>query len=537
MRVLFSVQRAAFLKNFDSVVRLLAERGHEVDVAIAQPASPLGGQQALLDELSALPGVTVELVQPPGYERMRETARQLRAALDYLAYLDPRFPASYRRAWAKRTARPARVVGRSALGRRVARPLLETAEAGVPPSAELIDFLRRRDPDVLLLTPHIFPWSGQPDLLRAAKALGIPAAICVHSWDNLTSKGRIRLRPDRVIVWNEFQRREAAEYHGLPGDLVAVTGAQAYDWWFQREPRPREELCARAGLDPAHPIVLYACSAPWSGRAEADFVLPWIEAIRAAGGPLAAAGLLIRPHPKRDEAWPQIDPARYPNVVVWPPEPELPGTLATRAEYFDSMFHSAALVGANTSAMIEAAILRKPVLTLSLPEFAEEQAGTLHFSYLHEIAGGLLTTASTLDEHVEQLAQALADPEPAARRADAFTSVFVRPYGLDVPAAPRFADEVERLAALEPAPAQPRLQGWAARGLLLAGTGAYLTARGAWRAAKAITARRAPGTGSPRPAAASPGFAAPGAPDGGPNGSGRAATESARSPARTGRAD
>jgi hypothetical protein len=360
--------------------------------------------------------------------------------------------------------------------------------------------------------------------------------VCVHSWDNLTSKGRIRLRPDRVVVWNEIQRREAAEYHGLPEELVAVTGAQAYDWWFEHEPRPREELCERAGLDPDRPIVLYACSAPWSGRAEADFVLPWIDRIRGAGGELAGAGLLIRPHPKRDEAWPEIDRHRHPNVAVWPPEPELPGALATRAEYFDSVFHSAAVVGANTSAMIEAAILGKPVLTLSLPEFAYEQAGTMHFRYLRELAGGLLASADGLDEHVEQLAAALADPGPAAARAKAFTELFVRPFGLDVPAAPRFADEVERLAALTPAPERPGPRSVATRGLLAGASAGYVGARALWRAGKALTGRRAPGTGSPRPGAAVAGSAAAGAPGGRPSAAGRAARESERLPARTGRA-
>ncbi len=536
VRVLFSLQRAPFLKNFDSVVRLLAERGHSVDVAIAQPAPPLGGEQALLDELAAIPGVTVEFVAPPAWERMRETARHLRGTLDYFAYLDPRFPPSYRRAWESRAARPARIAGRSPLARRTLVPLLKALEASAPPSAELARFLRARDPHVLLLSPHIFPHSHQPELLAAAKTLGIPAAVCVHSWDNLTSKGKIRLLPDRVFVWNELQRREAATYHGLPAELVTVTGAQAYDWWFERRARPREEFCARIGLDPRQPIVLYACSAPWSGRAEAEFVLPWIEAIRSAGGRLETVGILIRPHPKRAEAWSQISPDRYPNVAVWPRKPELPGALATRADYFDSIFHSAALVGANTSAMIEAAILRKPVLTLSLPEFAEEQTETIHFRYLNEVAGGLLATAATREEHVGQLARALEDPESAARRADAFTEIFVRPYGRNVPATPRFADEVERLAASQPEPLRPAPQARLFRGVLLAGSAVYLTARAAWRAAKRAVRPRAPGTGWLRRGATPAGSAAQGAPSGRQGAAGRAGRGSVRSRARTGRA-
>ena len=77
-----------------------------------------------------------------------------------------------------------------------------------------------------------------------------------------------------------------------------------------------------------------------------------------------------------------------------------------RADFFDSLTHSAAVVGINTTAMIEAAIVGKSVLTVLSPEFAQES--TLHFDYLLEENGGFLHVAGSLDEHVAQLAQVLA---------------------------------------------------------------------------------------------------------------------------------
>ena len=47
------------------------------------------------------------------------------------------------------------------------------------------------------------------------------------------------------------------------------------------------------------------------------------------------------------------------------------------------MYYSAAVVGLNTSAFIEAAVVGKPVLTITLPEISTfNQEGTLHFRYL-----------------------------------------------------------------------------------------------------------------------------------------------------------
>jgi hypothetical protein len=81
-----------------------------------------------------------------------------------------------------------------------------------------------------------------------------------------------------------------------------------------------------------------------------------------------------------------------------------------RADYFDSLYHSAAVAGLNTSAFIEAGILGRPVHTILLPEWYESQMGTVHFRYLFEAGGGLLTSATSYDEH-------LAQPGPGARAA------------------------------------------------------------------------------------------------------------------------
>jgi hypothetical protein len=71
---------------------------------------------------------------------------------------------------------------------------------------------------VVLITPLINLGSSQIEYQRAARRLGIPTALCVWSWDHLSSKALIRDAPDRVFVWNDVQRREALELHGLPAD-------------------------------------------------------------------------------------------------------------------------------------------------------------------------------------------------------------------------------------------------------------------------------------------------------------------------------
>jgi hypothetical protein len=455
VRVLFSAETSLSMMSFQSVVDLLAERGHEVVVAFHEDRER-GWRDTLLDQLAGgRPNVTVEEALQPAPDRWLELASDIRSSLDLFQFLDPRYNETYRaRAW-DRAPRPAAALGRSPLARhsasrRAVGAGFEVLQRAVPTNAEIERYLREREPDVVLFTPYVGLRQIQPDFLRAAQALGLRTAICVKSWDNLSSKSLIRPQPDRLFVWNEFQRREALELHGVPTVKVVVTGAQCFDEWFSWPPRPREEFCARVGLDPGRPYLLYTCSVPWTGQTEVGFVRRWVAALRAAGGPLSEVGVLVRPHPKRGHDWDGDDLSDLSNVVVYPRDAPAPIDPETKADYFDSIHHSAGVVALNTSAMIEAAIAGRSVMTVLAPEFHKVQGGTIHFRYLLEVAGGLLRVAETLDEHVVQAAEALAGEDGAAERASRFVSEFVRPLGPDVPATPIFVDEVEKLAALGP---------------------------------------------------------------------------------------
>src|SRR5258705_323315 len=109
--------------------------------------------------------------------------------------------------------------------------------------------------DLLLLTPLLYFGSQQVEYVRAARAQGIRTALGVGSWDHLTTKGLIHEAPRHVLVWNEAQRGEAHELHGIPPERVTVTGAQAYDHWFVQQPSlPRQAFCAKVGVPADRPL-------------------------------------------------------------------------------------------------------------------------------------------------------------------------------------------------------------------------------------------------------------------------------------------
>jgi hypothetical protein len=282
--------------------------------------------------------------------------------------------------------------------------------------------------------------------VKSARKLGIRSALCVASWDNLTSKGLIRVVPDHVIVWNEAQAAEARTLHGVPADRITVTGAQTFDRWFAMRPtRTREEFCRRAGLNPDRPYLLYTGSSVFIAPEEVPFAERWLLALRQSGEPrLAQLGALFRPHPANSRQWHTFDLASFPNAAVWPPIGTDPNSAGFKEDFFESVYYSEGVVGINTSAQIEASILGRPVFTVRSPEFAHGQEGTLHFRHLVD-SRGVVRAATSLSEHVRQVADAL-DPAAGSPGNENFLSWFVRPHGLDRPATPIFANAVETLS-------------------------------------------------------------------------------------------
>jgi hypothetical protein len=449
-----------YLRNYVSTIRLLAERGHDVIVASrgAERHQPVDSQ-GFLDRLCReCPSITYERMVVRNDEWM-PLAQEVRAARNTLRYRHGALRQAHKlreRADARALKHAPHLAGmlpRGSLAAAAASKLLGVVEHAIPTAAKLDAWLDKLQPDAMVVTPLVDFNSTQTDHVKGARARGMPVALAVASWDNLTNKGLITVQPDRVLVWNEAQVEEAATLHATPRRRSRVTGAALFDEWFDATPSgSRRDFCARVGLDPSRPYLLYLCSSGFIAPDEVANVDRWIAALRAAQPrELRDCGVLIRPHPGTTAPWVDADLSHHPNAVVWPRGGAFPLFDDAKQDYFDSLYHAAAVAGINTSGMIEAGIVGRRSFTIAEPAFAGTQEGTLHFHHLTR--GGFLSVAASLDEHHRQLAAEL--ERPSTRESFApFLRSFVRPYGLEVPATPRLADEIEALTALHPAPAR-----------------------------------------------------------------------------------
>ncbi len=448
-----------YLRNFEPVVRQLAERGHDITITTSihdrkVPPELTALAERLEDEYRNVRfGLTHERADLWG--TLGRVLRVLRNALRYRRKEYADAPALAARAITRLDPVSRRIINLPAfrwtpLNTACAWTLAQFDRA-LPADREIVRQLRESRPDALVVTPMVDLKSEQVDWIRAARKANVPSCLLVASWDNLTNKGLVLSRPDRVVVWNRFQKEEAVRMHGIPQDAVVMTGAQLYDHWFERQPsRDYAAFCHDFGLDPDKPTLLYCGSSVFIARNEAEFVERWLARVRGgADADVRDANILIRPHPMHQVPFERLDLADHPRVTIHPKKGGMPVQDEAKADYYDALYHCSAVIGINTSALIEASILGKRSFTVADPAYRRTQDGTLHFRYL--VDGGILVRAPDFDGHIRQLGEELRAGETSRAEVRAFVESFLRPNGLDRPATPIVTQTLEALPGVPPA--------------------------------------------------------------------------------------
>jgi hypothetical protein len=452
--VLFLMGSPAHVRNFESVLARVAERGRRVTVLFEErkPGADEPGLRFLTRLREQYGTVRWELQpwMPLGVRGRLRTI--LEAAQDYLRYFEPPYVGADRLRVRSVASLPPRIERALAAilrslphGRRLLAAGASRAARCLGETPETRRELDGRRPEVVIATPLVQFRTRQRGWLRVARELGIPAMGCVYSWDSLTNRGLMHAVPDRLAVWNDAQRRLAAELHGIPEESIVVAGAWPYDHWFDWQPsRSREEFLERLGLPADRATILYACSSPFIAEREREAVEEWLSALRsAADRSVATANVIVRPHPLNSDQWGGGTRADA-GLTVFPSHGADPLDESSRIDYFDSIAHADAVVGVNTSALIESVILDRPALAFPGPRFRSTQEELPHFRLLVSQSGAVKTSAS-VDEHLSELSVALHSPVRDADARRRFVETFIRPHGNDPSPTERFVAAVEGL--------------------------------------------------------------------------------------------
>jgi hypothetical protein len=211
VKILFIARHFTYFRNFDSVIALLANRGHIVHLAADR--DEVSGGRELVDRLAAqFPRVTVGVTPIHDFGRYTRVARALRLGLDYLRYSEPRYDAMPKLRQRAYERTPAFVLALARLPiRGMLRRLLERIEEAVPRHRGIDEFIREHRPDLLLVTPLIELGAPQLDYVRAARRLGV-RSLFVNHWTNNALGGSALEGGAKGVFINIFNRFQTGRY-------------------------------------------------------------------------------------------------------------------------------------------------------------------------------------------------------------------------------------------------------------------------------------------------------------------------------------
>jgi hypothetical protein len=152
------------------------------------------------------------------------------------------------------------------IGRAGARPasmrLLDRLHCAAAKQAEAVQlytsFFQKQRPGIVFCS-HQRPSIVLPAIL-AARALSIPTATFIFSWDNITSKGRIVAPFDHYFVWSEHMKGELLRYYpDTPSANIHIVGTPQFEPYADKSLLlPKEEFFRSISADPNRPLICYS---------------------------------------------------------------------------------------------------------------------------------------------------------------------------------------------------------------------------------------------------------------------------------------
>ena len=95
-------------------------------------------------------------------------------------------------------------------------------------------------------------------LMKEARRRCIRILGMVRSWDNMTSKGLMRIVPDHLAVHTETIRDEAVHYNDVDPKTISIVGIPHYDRYTTAKRAPRENVLRGYRLDSSKKTILFA---------------------------------------------------------------------------------------------------------------------------------------------------------------------------------------------------------------------------------------------------------------------------------------
>ncbi|MDP3764323.1 MAG: CDP-glycerol glycerophosphotransferase family protein [bacterium] len=258
-------------------------------------------------------------------------------------------------------------------------------------------------------------------LLATAKRRGVSTIGMIRSWDNLTSKGILRIKPDKLIVHNEILQKQAIKYNDFSKKDIFISGIPQYDRYINGERMNREEFFKKIGLDPKQKLILFS---PFGGRfTDTDWQIMEILKGFIKNKEIIPAQVLIRFTPNDPVHLGKFIPDE--NFCIDKPGRSFEGRSIRDQELIDAdmdwladcLYHSDVIVAGGGSIGIDAAIFSKPTILIHFDGFDKKpywQSVKRFLEYQHPydiIKSGAMFSAQNIEEFKKYLDASLKNPD------------------------------------------------------------------------------------------------------------------------------
>ena len=252
-----------------------------------------------------------------------------------------------------------------------------------------IYLFEKYNPSLFFSTDFLFPYEW--GLTKTTKQTKVPIISMIANWDHLT-KGRLP-KSDKVIVWNDFQKRQLIEYYGYSPNDILVAGIPHTDYFVRAKDKflPKKEFLKSIGAPRDKKLITYTTAPPTGSPFEPDLIEIICKAIKN-GEIINPSHLHVRLHPADDS--PRYEKLnKYGDIITFerPGGPVLHAKIWSPGEedilhYANLLSCSDVLINVASTVTLDAAAFDTPIINIAFDgyeqrEFAESNAR--YFSYTH----------------------------------------------------------------------------------------------------------------------------------------------------------
>jgi len=293
---------------------------------------------------------------------------------------------------------------------------IHTRRLGV--SKDIPELFERYQPSLMFATNPTMML--EHDFIKYAKRIGIPTLGMIHSWDDLTTEGRIVVPVDHYFVWNEVMKGELIELHGATADQVSVTGIPQFDPYADTIlASGKERFLLDQDLEPKKPTILFATSAGGDTPEEPAILERLVKALNSIDP--EKFQFLVRIH-RRD------DVGRYAAITEPNVRFQVPGAQVAHLDdqrlmeqsdlnlLRDTLAFTDVLVNTASTISIDAAALDRPVVNINFDHHETDYIHSVrrYFDMVHyrPFVGSKATSlAGSFEEMLAMIHRYLDNPE------------------------------------------------------------------------------------------------------------------------------